>query len=558
MGHIAQRAKTILRTKSHAEMMFITGPYGVGKSLFLAHAINRVKRACSQALKTCYSFPHVFCEEDSFKPFIILRPLFLDMMKGKQSNTVNINVPAGNQNLGSRLACNQNGNTSGSVDSDRLSGSNKRNGQRTTLSSFSLGGNDSVQSGSTGNLSDDLEFSDGDEYSISAYIDEKMRNLELLKICLECGIPMNYVEVFGGLIFTNRLSDLGSWADRGQKQSEWDQIARYIVKAFLHVTAKYDLVVLALDEVSGMDEMSWKIVELLYHHSKNLLILCAARSQFDTNIPETFWEALNTPDSTYFTHSVLPNMESRETIQLVHKKMDRKMGGLHKKDLQGIAKSVHILSNGNPLMATEIVNKLYLKFNPAKENLENLGYIGELLMNRLDSLSANVLNHLNLGALLGVSFYLDEMVPIMARYNQVSDDSLGKHSEKVEAALQVAVDNGILYLSTTSSCLYFFSQKGAGRPFDLDELVDERMKNFNIPREERGKNVGLVCGILEQRVQSGVLRKEMFERTRYTFSHEFWQKSISWRTLDSWKNEMLKIKSDVDALKRASRSSLMG
>jgi Cdc6-like AAA superfamily ATPase len=546
MGAIAESAKTVLRIKSHAEMMFLTGPYGVGKSLVLAHAINRVKRACSQALKTCYSSTQVFCEEDSFKPFSILRPMFLDMMKGKQSNTVNINLPNGNQLLGSRLASKRSVTSSGSVDSDSL--------KRTTLSHFTLGGNDSVKSGSTASLCDE-----GDEYSMSVYIDEKMLNLELLKMCLECGIPMNYVEVFGGLIFTNKLSDIGCWADRGQKQSEWDQIARYFVKAFLHVTGKYDLVVLALDEVSGMDEMSWKIVELLYQQSKNLLILCAARSQFDINIPEEFWDALNGPDKTNFSHRVLPNMESKETIQLVHKKLDRKMGGLHEKDLQGIAKTVHILSNGNPLIATEILNKLYLKFTPAEEeNLENLGYIGELLMNRLDSLSGNVLNHLNLGALLGVSFYLDEMVTIMARYNQVSDDAWGKHSEKVEAALHVAVDNGILYMSTSSSCLYFFSQKGAGRPFDLDELVDERMKNFNIPEEEREANFGLVWRILEQRVQSGVLRKELFERTTYTFSHEFWQKSISWRTLESWKNEMLKIKSEVDALKRATRNSLMG
>ena len=77
-----------------------------------------------------------------------------------------------------------------------------------------------------------------------------------------------------------------------------------------------------------------------------------------------------------------------------------------------------------------------------------------------------------------MSFYLDEMVTVMERYNQVLDDALEKHSVKDKAALQVAVDNVILYLSTTSSCLYFFIQKGAGRSFDLDELVDERMKKL--------------------------------------------------------------------------------
>ncbi|KAG7342515.1 adenylate/guanylate cyclase [Nitzschia inconspicua] len=552
MGAVAQSAKYILKFRSHAQMIFFSGPYGVGKSLILAHAVNRVKRACSQALKTCYSSTYVFCDEDSFKPFCILRPLFLDLMKGKQSNYVSINLPNNYQRSGSVQGGSK---RSGGFDSDSRSG--HRSGYQ-SASTFSMGGsNDSVKSGSTASLADELL--NEDETTMGGHVDEKMLNLELLKICLECGIPMNYVEVFGGLIFTNKLSDIGSWADRDQKQSEWDQIALFVVKAFLHITANYDLVVLALDEVGGMDEMSWKIIELLYHQSNNLLILCAARSQFDINIPDQFWEALTSPDNAYFTHRVLPNMENRETMQLVQKKLDRKMGGIHERDLQDIAKTVHILSNGNPLMATEILNKLYLKFTPAEEeNLENLGYIGELLMNRLDSLSANVLNHLNLGALLGASFYLDEVVSIMARYNQVPDESMAAHSVKVEAALEVAVENGILFLSTTSSCLYFFNQTGAGRPFDLDELVDERMRNFNLPPEERPANVDLVWGILEQRVQSGVLRKETFERTTYTFSHEFWQKSITWRTLDSWKTEMLKIKAELDALKRVARSSLMG
>jgi hypothetical protein len=69
MGIVANSAKTILKTKRHSEMLFFTGPYGSGKSLLLSHAINRVERACSMSLKTFYASKHVFCEEDSFKPF---------------------------------------------------------------------------------------------------------------------------------------------------------------------------------------------------------------------------------------------------------------------------------------------------------------------------------------------------------------------------------------------------------------------------------------------------------------------------------------------------------
>jgi hypothetical protein len=467
-------------------------------------------------------------------------------MKGKQNNAININLPTG---------------TSAAARGSRRSGSSSSSNGSISGSShtvnFSLADTDSIQSGSVVSQMSDDYFQE-EESAATVQVDEKMMNLQLVKLCLECGIPLNYVEVFGGLIFTDKLSDIGSWADRGQKQSEWDLIAKYIVKAFLHATAKYDLVVLALDEASGLDEMSWKIVETLYQESQNLLVLCAARSPFDINIPEEFWDHLNAPDNQCFSLRELSNMNHTETLQLVYKKLGRKRGR-RDDEVHRIASTVHILSKGNPLMASEILNKLYLKFTPAEEEtMENLGYVGELLMNRLDSLTATVLNHLNLGALLGVSFYLEDIVAIMGRYNDVKASAMSAHAIQVHGALQVAVDNGILFLSTTQCALYCFSEEKNGRPFELDEVAEERMETLHLPEEERESNLHLVRSVLEERVQSGILLKHSFQRTTYTFAHEFWQKSIAFRTLDGWKDEMMTIKAELDAEKRALRQSLLG
>ncbi|KAG7363755.1 hypothetical protein IV203_027116 [Nitzschia inconspicua] len=114
-----------------------------GGSLILAHEVNRLKRACSQALKTCYS-----------------------------------STPGSVQGGSKR---------SGGCDLDSRSG--HRSGYQ-TASTFSMGGSyDSVKSGSTASFADELL--NEDETAMGGHVDEKMLNLELLKICLECGIPMN-------------------------------------------------------------------------------------------------------------------------------------------------------------------------------------------------------------------------------------------------------------------------------------------------------------------------------------------------------------------------------
>ena len=89
------------------------------------------------------------------------------------------------------------------------------------------------------------------------------------------------------------LSDIDTWSDRSRKMSEWNAIARHLVAAFLHCTGEYGLVLLSLDDVSGMDEMSWKILQRLYERASNLLVIATARNEFDLNINGDFWADLN-------------------------------------------------------------------------------------------------------------------------------------------------------------------------------------------------------------------------------------------------------------------------
>lgn len=60
-------AKVLTTRKAHFAM--ITGPYGIGKSCLMAHAMNENEKIF-QGQKKNYHFSRVvFCEDDAFKPF---------------------------------------------------------------------------------------------------------------------------------------------------------------------------------------------------------------------------------------------------------------------------------------------------------------------------------------------------------------------------------------------------------------------------------------------------------------------------------------------------------
>lgn len=57
-------------------------------------------------------------------------------------------------------------------------------------------------------------------------MEEAQLYVSLLQICLESKVPLQYIEMFGGLIFSTKLSDIGTWSDRNRKMGEWNVIAR--------------------------------------------------------------------------------------------------------------------------------------------------------------------------------------------------------------------------------------------------------------------------------------------------------------------------------------------
>jgi hypothetical protein len=61
-------------------------------------------------------------------------------------------------------------------------------------------------------------------------------------------------EVFAGLIFCHKLSDIGTWSDSTTKMDEWNRLAQYLVQAYMYMSNEKKLVLLAIDDISGKNK----------------------------------------------------------------------------------------------------------------------------------------------------------------------------------------------------------------------------------------------------------------------------------------------------------------
>jgi len=374
-------ADSVVQAFFESKVVLVSGPYGIGKSYVLSYATKEIEKRCVAKQTPMHISRLVFCEEDSFRPFSIVRPLFLTLLRRKQ------HIPV-------------------------------------------FG--DAETTGYAENLAQ------------SAEVDEAKLYVALLQICLEVKIPMQYIEMFGGLIFSTKLADIGTWADRSRKMSEWNSIASYLVAAFIHCTAEYGIILLSLDDVSGMDEMSWKILQRLYEKASNLLVIGTTRTEFDLNINADFWADLNEEgiDSGRFRHLRMKPMILDDVSQLACKLLGTDASELD----EAIPKTVSCQSQGNPLLAREIIGVMYTNTDIAKPVVSGaaLSKIRELLLNRLDELSPTDRSHLNLGAILGFNFAEKDVVAVMEKYNNVAERDKTSHARDVRSSLKDSVEYGIL------------------------------------------------------------------------------------------------------------------
>lgn len=325
--------------------------------------------------------------------------------------------------------------------------------------------------------------------------------VDLVGVCQDAKIPHQYIEIIGRLILTRNRADVIEGPKNASHVLMLNTIAQYIVKVFLQCTISFDLVVLALDDVLNMDEMSWKVIELLYHHSLNLMIIGTTRpvDEESLKIDKEFWRLLHDKgvESKQFTEIRLSPMMQSDVEQLIAASLGRNGDEIDPR----ISRDVYNQSGGMPNLASEILENFYTNNEisqrtgrPTFEHRVDVGNIGELVLNRMDSLPSSVRTHLNLGAILGNVFELLDVVSVFEQYRGVHEEERLKHAKSVHESLEEAVRKGILEVATK------------------ENEIHARYSSSDHPYAA--------------------------SNTTYKFTHDVWRSNILRLTLDEWKRDM--------------------
>ena len=62
-------AESIVADSFASKTIFLSGPYGIGKSYLLSHATQKIESFCKEKGAEHHVARLVFCEDDSFRPF---------------------------------------------------------------------------------------------------------------------------------------------------------------------------------------------------------------------------------------------------------------------------------------------------------------------------------------------------------------------------------------------------------------------------------------------------------------------------------------------------------
>lgn len=282
-------------------------------------------------------------------------------------------------------------------------------------------------------------------------------------------------------------------SEQGGPPSTKDMV-NFLSKAFRLCTRDAKLVVLALDDIHYVDEFSWRVIQQLFREEMNILFVGAVDtgSIDDLKIDPDFWHELDGQRRTEkrFTTLKLGHLSREDILSMIMKSL-----GLRRKDVQDdVLEGVAIQSGGMPHFVNEILENVKKEmaidddFELADMTFDSFG---DLVLQRLDSFDTNTRNVLNIGAVIGLSFTLDDLIAVELRTSDGCEEAVRQLTEE---ALETAIEDGILESREMSdedsdeeeSCRYAFCHAVwrstllnlmlEGRKRDLHRVIAETLE----------------------------------------------------------------------------------
>jgi len=112
----------------------------------------------------------------------------------------------------------------------------------------------------------------------------------LKELCEEMNAPKGFLQIVG----RHLLGDDGATVSTTANAAELDDIIAFMAQVFIRSTAYAELVILALDDVHWMDNLSWKVLQSIFETSQNILIVIGSRplASHSLSVDDEFWECL--------------------------------------------------------------------------------------------------------------------------------------------------------------------------------------------------------------------------------------------------------------------------
>jgi tetratricopeptide (TPR) repeat protein len=472
-------AREIALNQHKSKLVFLSAESGMGKSTMVVHAIEHIRKMMGR--RRFIVTKHVSKESDLLVPFGMFRSILVDVMS-------HFHTSADERSLVSY------GTSEGleSVGWESLSGG-----------SFS-----------------------GGSFAASAATGMTRSADRLGNICRELNAPQAFQELVGHhlLGIDAQVGGIRTAVRKGNKPHSMKSLVSFMAKAFIRCTQDASLVILALDDVHYMDEMSWRVVEELFTTGTGMLFICTSRplTTYKLSISSQFWDALegvHTKNGTY----IAMKMESLGEDDI--RDMIAKTLGMQESQISStLQRDVLMHSGGMPHFANEILETMKRRFasnGQARRAAEDYNAetafesVGELLLHRVDSFDVSVRNVLNLGAVLGNSFELIEIVAVLQRMSGEDPQVDKLRMESTRAALEFAVEEAILYMQydtgdKNDSAEILFGES-------MTSLASSNPNRLHRPDGHPSNNL------------------------TYTFCHDIWRTMILNLMLDSRKRDMHRI-----------------
>lgn len=419
------------------KIVLVKAAPGMGKSTFLAHSIDRIRKnflAARRGKRALAIAKHVGRETDSLRPFSTIASLLKRVLHFYQ----------------------------GSFD-DRSQTSDKDSCYSSHVSTTNHSYSNCSNNGST--VMSESQFSD---------------RLEAIFVDV-CG-PTEQWEYTRSL-FEN---------DEEKQKILFEEIDSTMVgtmaKAFRRCVQNVKVVMLALDDAHQCDEGSWMVLQELFETTDNLLIVAttSASNIGDLKIDPTFMENLGNRYSKVGRYHLmeLGNLAKEEVSQMIMKSL-----ALQRHEVtERMVDSVYSQSLGMPLVANELVTEIKEKV-VAGDQLVEAGSsvnVADVFLHKIDTFDLNIRDVLNVSAILGQEFEFGEVVAAMAVARDAKEHDVEKECEEAFTRL---VKEGILRKTNT---IYSFNHD-LWRSIPLGLMLTSRKRDIH-RRIAQGLEAKLVPG----------------------------------------------------------------